>query len=94
MALSQSSGRVPLSSDIWKMICNIGAIAVEHSFITLAGKLSGPEAFFTLISLRSFSTPAVEMLMEEMSGVDPLPMSGTLVRSSVVKTEQNCLKLT
>ena len=52
LALVHASGSVPVFSDCWKRTAIAGANSVAHSFRTLFGILSGPEALLALIFMR------------------------------------------
>ena len=43
LACDQESGRLPVSSDFWKIICRAGAITFA---VSIAGISSGPVALF------------------------------------------------
>ena len=44
-ALSQSSGNVPVSIDVWNITVKLGAILLAHSLWIRLGIPSGPDAF-------------------------------------------------
>jgi hypothetical protein len=56
-ALSQSFGRVPLSTDIWKMLLRQGASSSAHVLRMMFGILSGPMALDVFMFFSNFFTP-------------------------------------
>ena len=82
----QSSGMLPSLSVFVKRVVRIGVSCTEHSFRSLAGIVSGPEALCGLICCRSFSTPSSAMAIAGISGAGT-PGRGTSDKSSLVNTD-------
>ena len=59
-ASSQSLGNLPFSYDRVNNTASIGAILGTHILRTLAGMLSGPDAFFVSKEFKSCSMPSTE----------------------------------
>ena len=90
LALSQSAGSLPVSSDRWKMSLKAGAIWSAHSLRMRFGMLSGPGDFWGLSSCSSFLTPAVVMLIGDIGGCVEGGRCGGLFGFCVVNTDLNC----
>ena len=57
-ALSQSFGRVPQSTDFWKMFLKQGTSSSAHVLRMMFGILSDPLALDELVFFSNFSTPS------------------------------------
>ena len=57
LAVRQSSGTSPVSSDLWEVMSSSGAMSSASSFNTCDPKLSGPGDLFGLRSFSSFMIP-------------------------------------
>ena len=83
----QSSGMLPSLSIFVKRVVRIGASCTEHSFRSLAGIVSGPEALCGLIYCRSCSTPSSAMAIAGISGAETSSGRGRSDKSSLVNTD-------
>lgn len=90
LALSQSSGSVPVSIDFWKITVKLGVIWLAHSLRIRLGISSGPDAFDGFMSWSSFSTPFSLMVSFGMGSSMCLIVCGMAVDLSMVKTDLNC----
>ena len=87
----QSSGTLPLSSDVWKIRVSDGVIDVPFSLKKRVDSWSGPVALCGLRLRSSFRTPSFPTIIFGASGVLLMPKFGmVLVPFSLVKTEENC----
>ena len=87
----QSSGTVLESRDIWKIAFSNGDISLASSLRILAGILSGLQALFGFIFLKSFATPSsVTMMSGIVEHCSPLGC-GMFEVSSRVKVDSYCL---
>ena len=76
-ALSQSFGRVPLSTDFWKMLPRQGASSSAHVLRMMFGILSGPVALEVFVSFSNLSTPSTVIF--RCCIVDPARCCSTVV---------------
>ena len=87
----QSSGTVPESRDFWKIAISDADISSASSLRILAGIMSGPQALFGLIFLKSFAAPSSVTMMAGI-GEQGSPLGcGILEVSSRVKVDSYCL---
>ena len=90
LALSQSSGIVPVLIDLWKITVKLGAIWMAHSLRIRLGIPSGPDAFDRFMSWSSLSTPFSLMVSFNMDSSMCLVVCGMAVDLSMVKRDLNC----
>jgi hypothetical protein len=90
LALSQSSGNLPVSIDFWKITVKLSAIWLAHSLRIRFGIPSGPDAFDGFMSWSSFSTPFSLMVSFGMGSSMCLVVCGMAVDLSMEKTDLNC----
>lgn len=86
----QSDVILPRSMEIWNRWMRPGASSSAASLRSLPGILSGPDALWDLIFLRSFATPFWFTFMDEMLGVVLCSSFGRYDLSSLMYTEENC----
>ena len=87
LAFCQSNGNSTVSKDFWKICCRSGATCSAHVFKIVAVIQSGPGAFCSLSSLKSFAIPSVEIWIGSIDLVGELFKVGKLLQSSLVKTD-------
>ena len=83
----QSAGISPWSKDSWNSIARAGAYSSAAAFRMKAGIESGPVALYVLRFFKSLCTRFQSTLISTMLGVELVPLSGMLVRSSSVNIE-------
>ena len=89
-ALSQSFGRVPQSTDFWKMFFKQGASSSAHVLRMMFGILSGPMALDGLVFFSNFSTTSTVIFRYCI--VEPAHCGSTVVEIfgfGFVKTDLN-----
>ena len=89
IAVFQSDGILPWLMDAWNINVSAGVISLAVSFSRRPGILSGPVALCGFKLVKSFMTPLWWIIIGGISGVELTPMSGMLLRSSDVKTDEN-----
>ena len=89
-ALSQSFGRVPQSTDFWKMFLKQGTSSSGHVLRMMFGILSGPMALDGFVFFSNFSTPSAVIF--RFCIVEPARCGSTVVEIfgfGFVKTDLN-----
>ena len=62
------SGIFPVSIDLWKISCRMGAISLSNVCRTMCLNLSGPAALCGFIHTSSLSMPPADMLISGIFG--------------------------
>ena len=86
-AFCQSNGSSPVFKDFWKICCRSGATCSAHVFKIVAVIQSGPGAFCSFSSLKSFTIPSVEIWIGSIDLLGKLFKVGRFLQSSLVKTD-------
>jgi hypothetical protein len=75
--------------DAWNINVSAGVISLAVSFSRRPGILSGPIALCGFKLVKSFMTPLWWIIIDDISGVELTLISGMLLRSSDIKTDEN-----
>jgi hypothetical protein len=78
--------------DAWNTNVSAGVISLAVSFSRRAGILSGPVALCGFKLVNSFMKPLWWIIIGGISGVELTHISGMLLRSSDVKTDENSIQ--